>query len=181
MEEENIEETYLRFDTDILRYGEIRHRSLMGKRALLESGKEEESGIGAVREMPEVQVMYLNMLGSGIPWREACDKLGISRATPFLWLEELGEESIFGQCLELVKMIEADELESVVWEEAKNNKRATVLKMFALKARKDEYKDNAPPASNYETVINVQIGDQPYDISANYKAIEVDAEEIGDA
>lgn len=171
-------EEYLRYDTDILQYGELRYRTIVGEQKRIGNGEERE--LRLIRELPEIQIKYLNMLGDGIPWREACDLLGISRATPFLWAEEAEDDGIYNQCLELVKMIEADELESIVWDEARNSKKATLLKMFALKARKDEYKDNAPPAAQTETVINVSIGDQPYDVSANYRVIETEGEEIDD-
>lgn len=168
--------------TDIIKYGELKRREAQGKAKLIESGAVggDSAGneIAEAEELSDAQVRYINMIASGISWTEACAMIGISRATPFLWLEESDKDGTYRQCLELVKEIEANELENNVWQEALNNPKSTILKMFALKARKDEYKDNATPSTNLETNIYVKIGEKDYDVRANFKPAGGDGEEV---
>jgi hypothetical protein len=60
--------------------------------------------------------------------------------------------------------MQADDLEDEVWKEAIGNPRSTELKKFALKARKEEYKDNALPQTNVQTNIRVTIDGTPFNV-----------------
>ena len=123
------------------------------------------------------QVQYLNMIASGISSAKACKALCIDRATPLLWASQKNKDGVFNQCMRIVKQIQADDLEEVVWEEALNNPKSTIMKMFALKARKDEYKDNATPVSNVQTNINVTIDGIPYgEDGATIRVVEVEGD-----
>lgn len=167
-------EDYLMFDTAILQYGERKHVTAMSKVPALPSG--EKAPVCLAREMLDVQVQYLNMLGAGIRSQRACEVLGISLITPVVWLEEADGDSIYTYCIGLVKKMQADLLEDDVWNEALTNNKAYLLKMFALKARKDEYKDNAAPLNNMETNIFVKIGEKDYNVAVNYKSAGGDTE-----
>lgn len=75
----------------------------------------------------------------------------------------------FMTVLNQIKMAEAMMLEARVWDEALNNPKASIERMFALKSRMAEYKDNAPPQGNTVTNVRISIDGQDYDASATFK------------
>lgn len=170
-----LSEDFLTYDTSILQYAERKHIAAMSKVPALPSG--ESAPVCLAREMLDVQVQYLNMLGAGIPSARACQALQLSPVTPVVWLEESDKDSIYFHGISIIKKMQADLLEDEVWNEALSNPKATILKMFALKARKDEYKDNASPVNNIETNIFVKVGEKDYNVGVNYKSAGGDSQD----
>jgi hypothetical protein len=158
---------YFSTHSAILEYGIRKYEDVARERRLLTDGM----GRDAVEIMSFDRVAYINILGAGYSSEDACAALGIDVVQPYLWLEEEDKDGIMHQCMSLLKRMQADTLEEDVWEQAIRNPKATILKMFALKARKDEYKDNAQPVTNIQTNLHVTIGGKDYDISANYKDV----------
>lgn len=113
-----------------------------------------------------VQVQYINMRTAGMTQKEACTKLQIDRAMPMLWEEAGAKDSVYVQCVRIIKRIEAEDLESVVWRRATTVASASLERMFALKSRMSEYKDNAPAAA-FRPQVRITIGGKNYDVSAN--------------
>jgi hypothetical protein len=157
-------EDFLDYNSPLIRYGESLYKKSLEGKKLLGDGRDYCAEI----MLTEQQVQFLNMLTLGLSNRDACNILKINRAMPLLWSGSEEEDGIFNQCLGIIKDLQADDLEDEVWNEAINNKKATLLKMYALKARKDEYKENAPPATNMQTTIIVKIGGKDYDKSINF-------------
>lgn len=129
-----------------------RQREMMGK-----SDEPEEL-------LTEEQTRYLELLSCGASHQEACMELGIDRIIPTIWGKMRGKDSVYGLCIQAIKDTQADDLEDTVWKEAIENPRNTDIKKFALKARKEEYKDNVLPQTNVQTNIRVTFDGVPYNV-----------------
>lgn len=75
----------------------------------------------------------------------------------------------FQSIISAVKASEANMLESVVWKNALDNPSASIERMFALKSRKQEYKDNGQAPAQSVTNVRISIDGQDFDVSANFK------------
>ena len=144
--------------------------------ALLPSG---DTSVAIVVDdlLPE-QRAYIDLVSTGTPRVMACTLLNIDIYLPNLWEETLDKDGTYMQCMQLIKKKEADLLEEDVWKQAMENPRSVILKMFALKSRKDEYKDNAPAQTNLQTNIHVTISDQqgntrPYVVDTGMASEEI--------
>lgn len=100
---------------------------------------------------------YIDFVATGMTSISACNMLGIDIFLPTLWEATANKDGTYMQCMNILKRKQADLLEENVWDQAMNNPKSTILKMFALKARKDEYKDNAAPMTAVQTNIHVSI------------------------
>lgn len=166
-------EKFGREDSSLMQMARVEAEKGLQKR--LESGKVKElegDGTGAIAELGQVQVMYLNMLAEGFTVPEACYMCGLDMVTPYMW-EVQGRDGLFGEAMKIVREIETRSLESVVWAEASRGSKSENLKMFALKSRRPEYKDNFTAPTNVQTFIRVSLDGVPFDTSINYRA-EVD-------
>ena len=130
------------------------------------AGKDEQS----VAVPDQVQIQYVNMRAAGMTQAEACKLLGIDRAMPMLWEEVSDKDSVYAQCVRIIKRIEAENLEAVVWRRATTVASASLERMFALKSRMSEYKDNAP-AATFKPQIRITIGGKNFDTAANLKEV----------
>jgi hypothetical protein len=161
-------EDYCDASSPIVRYGLSQE---------LKSRKEKAEGLGFT------QIQYVNMLGAGLTPSEACSILGIERALPMLWEEDAGSDGALVYCLRMVKKIEADDVESIIWRRAKTEKNATLDRFMAIKARKPEYRDNYMPGVALQTNIHISLGGKDLDTSINYvssgeEVIEINAGEV---
>ena len=85
--------------------------------------------------------------------KEVCKGLGIGRSQLAIWQES---DDLYRACIDFVKDIETADAEQVTWRNAIENPNANIERMFALKARKPEYRDNSQlPTSNE---VNLYIG-----------------------
>ncbi|MDD5539423.1 MAG: hypothetical protein PHG61_01880 [Candidatus Marinimicrobia bacterium] len=142
----------------IIRYGMTEYRK---KR--LEMNKQDEPEDLLNGE----QKKYLTLLSEGLSNQEACAELGLDRIVPTIWAKMRGNDSIYGICLQAIKEMQADDLEDEVWKEAIGNPRNSDLKKFALKARKEEYKDNVQQQTNIQTNIRVTLDGVPYSVDTD--------------
>ena len=119
-----------------------------------------DGGEGSKESLPLslVQVQYLNMIIAGLSNEDACKALSISTAYPLLWKKEGDKDSLYFCCIEAIKEKQADELESNMWNTAStdNSSRRDIMKMFLIKSRKPEYKENSPTVNaNVQVVLRV--------------------------
>jgi hypothetical protein len=101
--------------------------------------------------------------------KEICDELSISKTTIIIWQKT---NKLFAKCIELIKEAEAEQTESILWTAAQSKESAdTISRMFALKARKPEYRDNA--ILQGATIVNVRVtvDGENFDTSASVKDI----------
>lgn len=118
--------------------------------------------------MPEQACDYLyhRMMGADHP-----TAMNMAKAMPvsiMIWQKDAEFSSVLAQ----IKQAEAMMLEARVWDEALNNPKASIERMFALKSRMAEYKDNAPPQGQTITNVRISIDGQDYDASASFKTKE---------
>lgn len=164
-------EDYKDLDSALILYGLELARKDFDKGNLLTDGKEQQEFLDSVSAE---QAVYLNMRGAGLMPAEACQAMGINRAMPMLWEEQSAKSGIYNQCIKILKQMEADDLEAVVWKKALTDKNASIERMFALKSRKNEYKDNAPPVTNNVTQLRITVDGMNFDTSANFKDVQGD-------
>ena len=148
-----IQEDDLEKEPLIIKYGMIEYRK---KRLEMNKQNEPEDLLN------DEQKKYLTLLSEGLSNQEACIELGIDRIVPTIWAKMRGSDSVYGICIQAIKDMQADDLEDEVWKEAIGNPRSTELKKFALKARKEEYKDNIQQQTNVQTNIHVTLDGTPY-------------------
>jgi hypothetical protein len=81
------------------------------------------------------------------------DLLEIDKTTIVIWKRT---NKLFAKCLELIKESQAESVESLMWMEAANkDNKDNITRMFLIKARKPEYRENAViPASS---IVNVRV------------------------
>ena len=151
-----IQEDDLEKEPLIIKYGMIEYRK---KRLEMNKQNEPEDLLN------DEQKKYLTLLSEGLSNQEACAELGIDRIVPTIWAKMRGSDSIYGICIQAIKDMQADDLEDEVWKEAIGNPRNSDLKKFALKARKEEYKDNIQQQTNVQTNIRVTLDGVPYNVS----------------
>jgi len=104
----------------------------------------------------------------------ACTILGIKKSELIIWIKT---NKLFARCYEILKEAEAEQAESVLWSGASSqHNKDSISRMFALKARKPEYRENAPAPG--DTVVNVRISvdGQDFNSSAGFKIAGNDAD-----
>ena len=113
---------------------------------------------------------YLEMLDQGIRPDTIDNMTEISPSTIVIWKRT---NKLFDKCLEIIKESQAEQLENRLWDEAMQPlNKDPITRMFLLKARKPEYKENAlPPAVNLVSV-RVTIDGKDFDTTASTKTIE---------
>jgi hypothetical protein len=161
------------------RYMSMRAKNDAGKNLLASGLTSGDTTVAVVVDdlLPE-QRKYIDLVSTGTPRVMACTMLNIDVYLPNLWEETLDKDGTYMQCMQLIRRKEADLLEEDVWKQAMDNPRSVILKMFALKSRKDEYKDNAAPTTNLQTNIHVTISDQqgnarPYVVDTGIQSEEI--------
>jgi hypothetical protein len=131
-------------------------------------------GLEGVTLSPAMYI-YLYLIDSDLSPVVACKALKISKSQAVVWTKE---NKLFAAVMSAIKAGQAEELESVVWYNARYNPAAEKERMFALKARKPEYRDNAPPPSPGRIDVRITIDNADIDISDNYrKAIDITPED----
>jgi predicted DNA-binding protein YlxM (UPF0122 family) len=101
--------------------------------------------------------------------KEICDEMRISKTTIIIWIKT---NKLFAKCIELIKEAEAEQIESVVTKAAQDSNSAdNISRMFALKARKPEYRDNAVLTGATIVNVRVTVDGENFDTSASVKDI----------
>ena len=98
-----------------------------------------------------------------------CKRLDVKKSELIVWIKT---NKLFERCIDILKQAEAEQAESVLWSKASKTKNNDALsRMFAIKARKPEYRDNAEIKG--ETVVNVKVtlDNMEFDASAGFKDI----------
>ena len=115
--------------------------------------------------IPDQACDYLacRMMGADHP--TAMNKVKAMPIAIMLWQKDPAFTAIMNQ----IKQAEAMMLESVVWDQALNNPKASIERMFALKSRMNEYKDNAVATGQTVTNVRISIDGQDFDVSASFK------------
>ena len=131
-------------------------------------------GLQGVTLSPAMFV-YLYLIDCDLSPLVACKAIKLSKSQPIIWKKE---NKLFSAVLDAIKAGQAEELESVVWQNARFNPAAERERMFALKARKPEYRDNAPTPTPGNVSVRITLNNTPIDISENYRqTIDVTPEE----
>ena len=85
-----------------------------------------------------------------------------------MWSKKPEFQAIMG----MIRLAEASMAESVTWDQAINNPSSSVERMFALKARRQEYRENGQVNNQTTTNLRITIEGQDFDVSANFKSNE---------
>lgn len=110
---------------------------------------------------------YLYARLNGMSHFEAIQLYNIAPVEVELWTKKPEFASVMG----MVKNAEASLVESVTWQMAMNP-AANIERMFALKSRKQEYKENGQAQGNTVTNVKISIDGQDFDVSASFKKPE---------
>ena len=156
----------------------LRDKSRSMSSAIAIESSNESALIVAQDNLEPFQRMYIDLISTGTSSNDACKQLNIDCYLPILWENTCEKDGLYAQCISLIRKKEAKDLEEVIWSSAKNNPKSTLERMFAIKSRMDEYKDNAPPQTNLQTNINVTISDKdgnrfPYKVDTTVQEVEV--------
>jgi hypothetical protein len=163
-------EDYADYNSALIQFGKILWQK--NNKMLIDGGE------GSKESLPLslVQIQYLNMRMVGLSRTDACKALGISSASPMLWEEESGKTSLYCCCVDAIKRKQADELEDNMWDTAMNDSssRRDIMKMFLIKPRKPEYKENSTMV-NVPVQVNISVDREPYVVDSSIKVVEEDS------
>lgn len=124
--------------------------------------------------LSDYQMEYINRYDSSdnITMADVCADMGIRKTTVIMWQRA---NKLFNACIDLIKQTEAEQAESCLWSGATDpESKDSISRMFAIKARKPEYRDNAMPVGVNVVNVRVTIDDKEFDTSASMKVINED-------
>jgi hypothetical protein len=154
-------------DSSLISLGKV--RSTKSEQLLLSSGKDSEIALSG--ELTPVQVRFLNMRMSGLSLITCCKLLDIDMASPLLWEEECGKNSIYMNCINIIRTLQAKQAEDVLWDKAINDPKATLDRFYAIKSRMPEYRDNAQIGGTTGVQVNITIDKQPFVVDTSTRVI----------
>lgn len=166
-------EDYVDYTSALIRYGLLMHEKHgnMDRKAL-DSGIDELYGLGGKSiDLSVVQVQYLNMRMAGMSTVQACKALEIDLASPLFWEEDSGKGSLYNCCVDALRRLEAIKAEDVTWYMAINNPNSNLERMFAIKSRLPEYRDNATSGGKTIVAVEISLGDKPFKIVTDTKNV----------
>jgi hypothetical protein len=117
---------------------------------------------------------YLTMRCRGADHMEASGAWGVSAIELTMWVKQ----PFFAMLWAVIKESEALQAEAVLWGKVASGQGVPTDAYFAIKARKPEYKDNAPPPVAAITQIRISLDGKDFDVSADCK--QVGADDSGD-
>lgn len=137
---------------------------------LLADGSDGESAVSVPVPLSLVQVQYLNMRMAGITAKDACKALSIGAMTPMLWEEESGKDSLYAKCMDAFKTMQARQAEDMIWDATINDgsPKRDILRMFAMKARMPEYRENASNVTA-PVLVNITVDGNPFVVDTSIK------------
>lgn len=116
-------------------------------------------------ELTDMQKEYLQGLMQGQKPKDLCAQLGLSRVQSYLWKKQ---SKLFAETLDLVEQMQADDLESSMWSEALSDEPSNpIVKMFLLKARKTNYRENAAPPTSNTVSVHVTVAGEEFKVVAD--------------
>lgn len=115
----------------------------------------------AQNTLTDMQQEFIQGLIQGKTPKELCELLGIARIQPYLWTKK---SKLFSDALDIIKKMQADDLESHLWAKSIEENANPIMQMFLLKAKKQEYKDNAPPSEQGTVNIKISVGEQQFKV-----------------
>lgn len=120
--------------------------------------------------LSKLQLSYIELLDRG--QSNICSTLDITPSTVAIWCRQ---SRLFADCLAVVKQAQAERLEMLMWDKANNSEdKDSISRMFLLKARKPEYRENAIQQGDNTVNVHVTIEGERFDTSANFKAKTID-------
>lgn len=129
------------------------------------------SGLTDALELTPDEYLYLFLVDNGIFPAVACKIMGIPKSKPSVWKKT---NKLFDLAYRNILSSLADNAEMVTAQEAINNPKANIERMFFIKAHKPEYKDNAPDPAPVAIQLNVTIDNQEIDTTVGYRDITDD-------
>ena len=129
------------------------------------------SGLTDALPLTPDEYLYLFMVDNGIFPAVACKIMGIPKSKPAIWKKT---NKLFDLAYRNILDSLADDAEMVSAQEAINNPKANIERMFFIKAHKPEYKDNAPDPAPVAIQLNVTIDNEAIDTTVGYRDIADD-------
>ena len=175
-------DSYIDYTSSLIQYGILMSNKAKNGGKAITDGMDALYGIdGQAIDLTSQQVQYLNMVMDGITAKKACDFLGLSHATPLLWLEISDEDSVYSFCLKAIENMKAKELEEKVMEKALTDDdwRRDTVRMFVLKRFMPEYRDNSQTNGNTMVQFNVNVAGKNFEVQTDTKVIEIEGQENG--
>ena len=119
------------------------------------------------------QEQYINALYENkLSTKEIRENLNIPAALVTVWTRG---NKLFAKCIEIIKETQADQAEEILWNNAIDpESKDSISRMFALKARKQEYRDNATPQINTAISLKITLDDKDIDTAAGFKIVGED-------
>jgi len=117
------------------------------------------------------QSLYLLGLMYQLRPFDILDRLHLAKISPAIWSKS--NNKVYLENLEAIKQSKAEQLESIVMEQALNNPTANIERMFALKAWMPAYRDNAPTPAAPAVILRVTLEGVEIDTTAGRRVIDV--------
>jgi hypothetical protein len=108
-------------------------------------------------------IRFLDEMAQGMTIKGCLDE----KLTTAVELMSWRLDALFSACLTTLKEAETLAAEAMTWDKALKDPNASIERMFAIKSRRPEYKDNAPPAGPGQINIQVNVAGKTFDVSAN--------------
>jgi hypothetical protein len=124
--------------------------------------------------LSQKQERYLTYRCHGSDHLDAAESCKLSPIELAIWIKQ----PFFSMIWAVVREAEALQAEAVTWSKAMTDGNASIERMFAIKSRKHEYRDNAPPPVAAITQIRISLDGKDFDVSADCK--QVGADDSGD-
>ena len=109
--------------------------------------------------MPE-QFLFLFLLDNGFLLNHACKVLSIPKSRPAVWKKQSTD---FADAYQLILSSLADDAELLTAQIVTTDPKASIERMFFIKAHKTEYRDNAPPPPAAAVQINITLDGKEID------------------
>ena len=122
---------------------------------------------------PEL-LLYLFLVDSGLSPHAAANAMRVSRSMPAIWRKQ---NKLFDACYKLILSSLADEAEAKTAQLATTDDRASIERMFFIKAHKPIYRDNAPMPAVAAIKLDITIGNQQIDTTVGLKSAGSDDEQ----
>ena len=118
------------------------------------------------------QGLYLIGLMHYLSPYQVLDILKLSKICPAIWAKN--GSTAYKEALDAIKSMKAEQLESIVLQNALDNPAAGPERMFAIKAWMPKYRDNAPMPSAPSISIRITIDGQEIDQNAGKRIYDLD-------
>ena len=139
----------------------------IGSYATVQAVYDSDKSLQAVTLSPAMYI-YLYLIDNDFAPSVACKTLKLSKSQPVIWSKS---NKLFQATMAAIKAGQAEELESVVWFNAMHDPKASIERMFALKSRKAEYRDNAPAPAPARLDLRITLDKTDLDISGSLKDV----------